>query len=177
MPSSAYSYVFEGQAQTLDQLFVNGPLHDDLVAVRAAHVNADWPADFPGDGPRGLSDHDPQVARFATRPAVSVNDVTVTEGNKGTTPATFTVTLSRPRTVATSACAAAFSETATLGSDLEFFVGCGTIPAGQTQMTVAVPVRGDRKVEPDETFGLLVVPGAGTRGGDLVGRGTIRNDD
>lgn len=177
VPASAYSYVFQGQAQTLDQLFVNGPLHDDLVQVRAAHVNADWPADHPADGPRGLSDHDPQVARFATRPAVTVSDVAVTEGDRGTTPATFTVGLTRPRTVATSGCAVAFGETASLGSDVEFFVGCGTIPAGQAQMTVAVPVRGDRRVEPDETFGLLVVPGPGTRGGDLVGRGTIRDDD
>ena len=40
-----------------------------------------------------------------------------------------------------------------------------------------VPVRGDRKVERDETFRLLVVPAAGTWCGDLVGRGTIRNDD
>jgi predicted extracellular nuclease len=177
VPSSAYSYVFEGQAQTLDQLFVNEPLHDDLVQMRAAHVNADWPADHPGDGPRGLSDHDPQVARFATRPSVSVSDVTVTEGNSGKTDAIFTITLSRARTVATSGCAASFGETATVANDFDFVVACGTIAAGQTQLTVAVPVRGDRRREPDETFGLLVVPGPGTRGGDLVGRGTIRNDD
>ena len=80
---SAYSYVFEGQAQTLDQLFVNGPLHDDLVQVRAAHVNADWPADFPATGPR------PVRPRPAGRPVrdparLSVTDVTVTEGNTGT---------------------------------------------------------------------------------------------
>ena len=63
-PSAAYSYAFQGQAQTLDHLFVNAALYGDLMQVRAAHVNADWPADFPGDGPRGLSDHDPQVARY-----------------------------------------------------------------------------------------------------------------
>ena len=32
--------------------------------ARVAHVNADWPADFVGDGARGASDHDPLVARF-----------------------------------------------------------------------------------------------------------------
>ena len=67
VPGAAYSYTFQGQAQTLDQLFVNDPLHGDLVQVRAAHVNAGWPADFAGDGARGLSDHDPQVARFSSR--------------------------------------------------------------------------------------------------------------
>jgi len=34
------------------------------VTVRSAHVNADWPADFEGDGPRGASDHDPMVAVY-----------------------------------------------------------------------------------------------------------------
>lgn len=177
VPSSAYSYVFEGQAQTLDQLFVNGPLHDDLVQVRAAHVNADWPADFPGDGPRGLSDHDPQVARFATRPAVTVDDVTVTEGDRDTTPATFTVRLSRARSVATDVCLVPFGQTATIGSDVDLVVACGRIAAGQTSVGLSVPVRGDRRREPDETFGVLVVPPSGTRIGDVVGIGTIRNED
>jgi uncharacterized protein len=68
-PSSAYSYVFQGQAQTLDQQFVTDALHRELVQVRVAHINADWPADYPGDGPRGVSDHDPLVARFRFVPS------------------------------------------------------------------------------------------------------------
>lgn len=63
-PSSAYSYIFEGQAQTLDNQFVNDALYRELNAVRFAHVNADWPAAHEDDGSRGASDHDPQVARF-----------------------------------------------------------------------------------------------------------------
>ena len=63
-PASAYSYVFQGQAQTLDQLFVNPALADELDTVRMVHINADWPADEPGAGARGMSDHDPPLARF-----------------------------------------------------------------------------------------------------------------
>ncbi len=63
-PASAYSYVFQGQAQVLDHLFVNPFYRGDVRAMRAAHINADWPSEFEGDGPRGVSDHDPQVARF-----------------------------------------------------------------------------------------------------------------
>jgi len=63
-PVSAYGYVFMGQAQTLDQLFVSGGLKARFQQVKAAHVNADWPAGHTGDGPRGASDHDPLVARF-----------------------------------------------------------------------------------------------------------------
>jgi len=61
-PAAAYSYIFQGQTQTLDQIFVAPSLIDGLVTVRAAHINSDWPADYDGDGPRGASDHDPQVA-------------------------------------------------------------------------------------------------------------------
>src|ERR671914_1432959 len=39
-------------------------LERDLERVRVAHINADWPADFAGDGARGASDHDPVVSRF-----------------------------------------------------------------------------------------------------------------
>jgi hypothetical protein len=64
VPSAAYSYVFGGQTQTLDGQFVTSLLRDQLVQARVAHVNADFPADTPGDGARGLSDHDPLVARY-----------------------------------------------------------------------------------------------------------------
>ncbi len=63
-PASAYGYVFQGQAQTLDQMFVTGGLRARVEQVRVAHINADWPADYSGDGPRGVSDHDPRLARF-----------------------------------------------------------------------------------------------------------------
>lgn len=69
-PASAYSYVFQGQAQTLDHLFVTEALRREVSQIRAAHINADWPADFDGDGARGVSDHDPQVARIALLPTI-----------------------------------------------------------------------------------------------------------
>ncbi|MDQ3319903.1 MAG: endonuclease, partial [Actinomycetota bacterium] len=62
VPAAAYTYVFQGQAQTLDHQFVSAWLEREVREVRVAHVNADWPKDFPGDGPRGASDHDPLVA-------------------------------------------------------------------------------------------------------------------
>lgn len=71
VPAAAYSYVFEGQAQTLDQQFVGDSLLADLVEQRVAHVNADWAADHQPATGRGVSDHDPSVARF-TFPAPPV---------------------------------------------------------------------------------------------------------
>ncbi len=68
VPASAYTYVFQGQAQTLDHQFVSRWLARELREVRVAHVNADWPKDQAGDGPRGASDHDPVVARYGFSP-------------------------------------------------------------------------------------------------------------
>ena len=66
VPRSAYSYSFEGQAQTLDMQWASDGQFADLVQIRAAHLNADFAADFDGDVARGASDHDPQVARWFT---------------------------------------------------------------------------------------------------------------
>ena len=70
VPVSAYSYIFQGQTQTLDQIFVTASLLPELVQVRAAHINSDFPADYAGDGARGASDHDPQVARNSVQPTL-----------------------------------------------------------------------------------------------------------
>ena len=63
-PQAAYSYVYLGQAQTIDQMFVNPAMLSDLEQFRSAHINSDFPADYPGDVARGTSDHDPQYAVF-----------------------------------------------------------------------------------------------------------------
>ena len=65
-PESAYSYVYLGMAQTLDQMFVNQPMQAALQQFRIAHINSDFPADYPSDVARGTSDHDPNVATFHT---------------------------------------------------------------------------------------------------------------
>lgn len=66
-PSSAYSYVYQGLAQTLDQQFVSPGLFADLKAVNEAHFNSDWTPDVENDAWHGTSDHDPTVARFDGR--------------------------------------------------------------------------------------------------------------
>jgi uncharacterized protein len=177
VPAAAYSYTFQGQAQTLDQLFVNDALHADLVQIRAAHVNAGWPADHPGDGPRGLSDHDPQVARFASRAALTVGDVSVDEGDRGTTDATFTATLSRPVGVDVLVCAVPAGGTALPLLDYRLTVTCGTIDAGDTSVDLVVEVRGDRRPEDDETFDLFALAGGGVRVDNPVATATIVDDD
>ncbi|SCL14264.1 lamin tail domain-containing protein [Micromonospora inyonensis] len=177
VPSSAYSYSFEGHAQTLDHLFVNDALHADLVQVRAAHVNADWPAEHAGDGSRGSSDHDPQVARFSSRASLSVADVRVVEGDRGDTRATFTVTVSRPLSQPVLICAGTLAVTAQPGSDFRSYAGCRTLPAGQPSVEFTVDVRGDRKPEADERFALVVGGVPGLLLADPIAFGTVVDDD
>lgn len=166
-----------GQAQTLDHLFVNDALYGDLVQVRAAHVNADWPAEFTGDGSRGSSDHDPQVARFRSRASLTVTDTSVVEGDQGTRQLTFTATVSRPLSQPVLLCAATVGVTAQIGSDFDPYVGCRTLAAGQTSVAFPVTVRGDRKRESDEKLTLLVAGVPGLRLADPLAVGTITNDD
>ncbi|SCG35753.1 lamin tail domain-containing protein [Micromonospora halophytica] len=177
VPSAAYSYSFQGSAQTLDHLFVNEALHDDLVQVRAAHVNADWPADFTGDGSRGASDHDPQVARFRSQPSLRVADASVVEGDKGDSTLTFQVTVSRPLSQPTTLCAAAVGLTATAGADFDPYIGCRVLPAGQTSLAFPVTVRGDRKVEANERIAFAAAGPLTLRFADPLAIGTITNDD
>lgn len=65
-PSAAYTFGFQGQAQTLDHLWVSDALLSDLVEVGSAKINVDWPADVHGQEPAygrfGASDHDPELA-------------------------------------------------------------------------------------------------------------------
>jgi hypothetical protein len=70
VPASAYTYVYQGQAQTLDQMFDTSVLLDELAQVRIAHINSDWPEMYTGYGPRRTSDHDPVSARYYLLPTL-----------------------------------------------------------------------------------------------------------
>lgn len=65
-PENAYSYVYEGQAQTLDHVFLLGEAKNRFRNATFVHINADWPEGMPFsiDKPRGISDHDPLVVSF-----------------------------------------------------------------------------------------------------------------
>ncbi|MDP9387420.1 MAG: hypothetical protein M3Q48_05690 [Actinomycetota bacterium] len=86
------------------------------------------------------------------RPAVSVADITVNEGDAGTTSATFTLTLSGPVSEVVSVDYATAAGTATAGADFTATSGTASFARGETTTTVVVPVLGDRLDEPDETF-------------------------
>jgi hypothetical protein len=117
--------------------------------------------------------------RFSTcEPQISIDDVSLFEGTSGTTPFTFTVSLSRPSAFATRVDFATADGTATVAdNDYQPTAGTLTFQPGETSKTVPVEVNGDTTFEPNETFLVnLSNPTNGTLA-DSQGLGTIVNDD
>ncbi|WP_035226329.1 Calx-beta domain-containing protein [Paracidovorax oryzae] len=110
-------------------------------------------------------------------PALTVGDVSVTEGNNLTTTATFTVSLSAAsgRTVTVNYATADGSANA--GSDYVAASGTLTFPPGTTTQNVAVTINGDTTVEPDETFTLNLSGASNASIARATATGTILNDD
>jgi hypothetical protein len=113
----------------------------------------------------------------ADAPSISINDVTVTEGNTGTTSATFTLTLSAVYSHDVTVHYQTADISATAGSDYTAASGVVTIPAGQLNSTVTIAVLGDRLAEPTETFAVNL--GAPTNAfiADNQGIGSIVDDE
>ncbi|WP_170113042.1 Calx-beta domain-containing protein [Ahniella affigens] len=112
-------------------------------------------------------------------PNLTINDVTLAEGNAGTTSFLFTVSLSAPAgpggvtfDIATSA------GSATTGSDFNGSSLTGqTIPAGSSTYAFTTLVFGDTSLETNETFFVNVTNVVGANATDAQGLGTINNDD
>jgi probable HAF family extracellular repeat protein len=113
----------------------------------------------------------------APTPALSIADVSVTEGASGTRSATFLLTISPMPSTAVTVAFSTADGTAVAGSDYIAAAGTLTIPAGRTSWAVSVTVRGDRKREPDEVFFVNLSNATGAAIADGHGQGTIRNDD
>jgi len=108
---------------------------------------------------------------------LSINDVSVTEGDSGTKNATFTVNLSAASTQSVSVNYATANDTAIAGSDYTAKSGTLSFNPGQTSKTFSVPILGDTTVEGDETFKVNLSQASNATIGDGQGVGTILNND
>ncbi|HPN79629.1 Calx-beta domain-containing protein, partial [Dokdonella sp.] len=115
----------------------------------------------------------------AALPAMTVNDVSLSEGNAGTTTFSFTVSLSAP--------AGAGGVTFDIATADGTAIGPGdytpksltgqTIPAGSSTYSFSVLVNGDTTPETNETFFVNATNVTGALVSDGQGQGTIVNDD
>ncbi|HKP69513.1 MAG TPA: FG-GAP-like repeat-containing protein, partial [Pyrinomonadaceae bacterium] len=157
------------------------PIHYSIGGL-SGYTAALFPADFNADGKIDLG-YNAETARgiiynqSGAGPCISINDVTITEGNTATTNASFTVTLSQTSTQSTSVSYSLTAGTATIGADLENVSGRLEIPAGQTTATINVPVIGDVTDEFDEQFTVTLSSPANGAISDGTAVGTIVDDD
>ncbi|HEX3577199.1 MAG TPA: Calx-beta domain-containing protein [Thermoanaerobaculia bacterium] len=110
-------------------------------------------------------------------PALSINDVTLAEGNSGATSFNFTVTLTPASTFPVTINWASADNTAIAGSDYQPASGSLTFAPGQTTKTVTVFVNGDVTTEPNESFFVNLYNPGNASVSDAQGQGNITNDD
>lgn len=111
-------------------------------------------------------------------PAISIADSSVTEGNAGTTPMTFDVTLANASAFPVTVDYTITGNTATAGVDFTATNGTVTFAPGDTSETITVQAVGDAIDETNETLTVtLSNNSAQSTIGDGTATGTILDDD
>ncbi|MDC8015659.1 Calx-beta domain-containing protein [Tahibacter soli] len=119
------------------------------------------------------------IANDDAQPSLSIADVSTTEGNAGTTTATFTVTQSAVSGLPTTFDLATVEDTATT-ADNDFAAASAsgvTIAPGALTATFDVTINGDTTAEPDETYFVNLTNAVNASIADAQAVGTITNDD
>src|SRR5262249_42953454 len=104
-------------------------------------------------------------------------DVSVNEGDVGTTNAVFTVVLSAASTQTVSVQFNTTNGTASAPSDYQSRAGTLTFHPGDTIETITIPINGDGIDEPNETFFVNLGQAVNAGIADGSGTGTIVDDD
>lgn len=125
----------------------------------------------------GLSSAVLNIVDNEKAPSLRISDAKVVEGNKGTTNAVFTVTLSAPSAQKVQVGFATANGSAIAPGDYGSQSGTLLFAPGQTSKTITVRVVGDTLPEADETFKVNLSSPVGATLADAQGIGTIVNDD
>ena len=112
-----------------------------------------------------------------TQPAISINDVSVTEGNSDIANAVFNVTLSSSSTQSITVNYTTVDGTAAHFSDYLGQSGQLTFSPGETTKSISIPFFGDTDVESNENFFLNLSNPVNATIADGQATGTILNDD
>lgn len=118
------------------------------------------------------------LANDTNLPALSVSNVTVGEGNSGTTSAAVTVSLSAATTATVTVSYSTADGTAKLADD-DYVAASGTLTfePGETKKTIVLQIKGDTRVEPDESFVIRLSNAVAATLAKTEGTVTITNDD
>jgi len=112
-----------------------------------------------------------------TPPKISISDRSVTEGNTGSSTASFIVSLNTPGTQSITVNYTTANQTALSPSDYQATSGILTFTTGATSRTISVAVKGDTLIEPNETFFVNLSNPSNATVIKNIGIGTIINND
>lgn len=165
IPAGSSTYAFS--------VLVNGdavPETNETFFVNVTNITGAIPTDAQGQG---------TVVNDDAAPNLSIDDVTLDEGNAGTTTFTFTVSLSAPAGPGgvTFDIATADGTAIQPGDYAAQSLTAQTIPAGSSTYAFTVLVNGDATPESDENFFVNVTNVVNAVVTDAQGFGAIRNDD
>jgi hypothetical protein len=170
VPSGTVTFAPGDTTETIE-IAVNGDALDELDEMFFVNLAGPTNASLPDNqGTATITDDD-------ATPSLSVNDVTVTEGQSGTVNANFTVSLSAPSGQIVIVTYATADESAMAGTDYQAMSETLTFAPGVSTRTAVVPVKSDMADEPDETYVVKLSNADNASIADDLGVGTIVDDD
>ncbi|MBX3414228.1 MAG: hypothetical protein KF708_16190 [Pirellulales bacterium] len=110
-------------------------------------------------------------------PTITIQGGSASEGNFGTSPLSFTVTLSNPSSTPITVQYATGAGSASEGVDYQAASGTVTFAPGQVQQTISINIIGDLRDEFDETVSVVLSNASGASIGGAQATGTIVDDD
>jgi hypothetical protein len=110
-------------------------------------------------------------------PILTIEDISVTEGDEGTTAATLTVQLNHPSAFAITVDYATSDDTAIVDSDYQAATGTLNFAAGEVTKTITVTIVGDTEDEEDESLRVTLSNAANSQVTDDTASVTITDDD
>ncbi|MAT99986.1 MAG: hypothetical protein CL608_22830 [Anaerolineaceae bacterium] len=161
-----------GETEKIIEITVNGDLADEDEETFQVNLSNASNATINGSGQAigTISDDDDP-------PNVSIGDVVVTEGNSGTTDATFTVSLDQASGKPITVTYTTQADSAAVGSDYTMSSGTLIFAPDDSQKTITVLVTGDPVDEDDEHFFVNLTGATNATLADDQGQATISDDD
>ncbi len=160
-----------GQTITLARVLINGDTlneNDETFKVNLSGAQNATISDAQAIG---------TILNDDSAPAISIDDVSISEGNSGTKNMKFTVSLTAPSAKVISVNYTTANGSARSDSDYGATNGTLVFAANQTSRTLNVVINGDTVVEGDETLFMLLSNATNASIGRARGVGTINNDD
>ncbi len=172
IPAGATETMFE--VQVIGDLLAEGDetFRVDLSNPRGAEILTDAQS-----ATGTIVDDDEDVPPPPGLPALSIRDTSLDEGDAGSRPARFQLSLQPASETQVAVNFRTVDGSARAGEDYQQTAGTVFFSPGQTRQTLSIDVLGDRLVEPDERFFVQLENPMGAVLGDASGRGQIRDDD